>query len=142
MSASKTNPSFLWRSAHGYTVLLWSLQIFSSRVERGTAQLLLPNSLTHGGLIRLPLVTGKEAHRRQRDLQETPQEEEGHPQQVDALYQGYGEHVSSWARTKEFASIALARDPARITHPPYLLPAVFHSMLICGVVRRHSVKLS
>lgn len=27
---------------------------------------------------------------RRRDLQSTPAEEEGHPQQVDALYQGYG----------------------------------------------------
>lgn len=49
------------------------------------------------GLLRIPLMTDSQVaaqRRRNRKLQEiTPQEEEGHPQVVDALYQGYGEHV-------------------------------------------------
>ena len=43
-------------------------------------------------LLRLPLLSRDFVQRRK--LQTTPQEEEGHPQVVDALYQGYGEHVS------------------------------------------------
>lgn len=46
------------------------------------------------GLLHLPLLTDRTVvARRRRKLQETPEEEEGHPQVVDALYQGYGEHV-------------------------------------------------
>ena len=47
----------------------------------------------HPRLVRLDLFT-KAGQQQRRHLQKTPQEEEGNPQVVDALYQGYGEHVS------------------------------------------------
>ena len=43
-------------------------------------------------MVRFDLLTRE--HLKRRRLQTTPEEEEGHPQVVDALYQGYGEHVS------------------------------------------------
>lgn len=93
---------------------------------------------SEAALLRLPLLSAGHVQERRRKLQTTPQEEEGHPQVVDALYQGYGEHVS-------FEIMCEAKQASHDTivfhfHLSVCL-LLYYSMLTCGVECLRSAKL-